>query len=388
MTVPLAVRGRRAGALISLGLTLALAASLGTPAATAAEDPADPAATATPPAPPTATSESESESEAELEAEPEPTPPPKPQPPKPTKPRKPKVSVSLTTKYTLPAVRAASSSRARSTFVLQRHNGKRWITLRVRKSNAKGVYTFAKVPFSTLRVTVRPRTGYTFARSRNVNSRAKWHTGYPSLGIKNASVSVTPLGQGPITIGDHRRDRAWSTIKVPIVITADRLRRGSAADKKGALRYSDNAAANRVYQSLGGNRRTDVTRHLRKYGDKRTSVHGSGAGLTQWGVSHQSKYASRIACSRVAKPARVHMKKAQTSHRFGMLGTKLAKRTSQKVGYGGSVVRQLAIVKLSDGRAYGVSILADGGFRSARAKVDRIARWVANRLEYLPARRC
>ena len=314
-----------------------------------------------------------------------PTPPPKPKP----KPKKQTVSVKVGTARTLPTIRAVSNSKKRTTFVLQRYNGKRWVSVRTRKSSAKGVLTFKhQILFSKYRVKAKSKSGWTAATSKTANTRTKWRAGYSSLGIKNASVAVTPLGGRSFTVGDHRNDHAWSTIKVPVVVLADARGRGSRADKERALRFSDNAANRRVYNAIGSDRRAALNRHLRKYGDRRTKVSGSGPGLTKWHVTHQSVYASKIACPRVARSARIHMKNAQPSHRFGLLQTKLRARTSQKVGYGGSEVRQLAIVKLRDGRTYGVSILGDGGFRPARDKVDRIARWLANRLEYVPARKC
>lgn len=319
-------------------------------------------------------------------ASPSPTPTP---PPAPTVKQQ-AVTVSLTTRSTLPAVSVRSRSGKRTVFVLQRHDGRRWVSLRTRTSDANGRLVFArKVPFSTLRVHAKASPGWTAATSTKVDSRTTWSAGYSSLRIKNASVAVTPLGSGrTLTVGDHRRDFAWSTIKVPIVVAADSRRTGSRADKAAALRYSDNAAARRVYDSLGPSRRSILNRHLRKNGDPRTRTSAVAPGLTYWHVAHQSRYASHIACSAKARPARIEMKKARPSYPFGLLQTKLRSRTIQKIGYGGTEVRQLAIVTLSDGRRYGVSILADGGFTPARSKVDRIARWVANRLDHVPARRC
>ena len=317
---------------------------------------------------------------------PTPTPPPAPTPTV----RQQAVTVSLTTRSSLPAVSVRSRSGKRTVFVLQRHDGRRWISLRTRTSDASGRIVFArKVPFSTLRVRAKASPGWTDATSRKINSRTTWSVGYSSLRIKNASVAVTPLGSGQtMTVGDHRRDFAWSTIKVPVVVAADSRRTGSRADKSAALRYSNNGAARRVYDSLGPSRRSILNRHLRAHGDGRTRTSAVAPGLTYWHVAHQSRYASRIACAPKARPARIEMKKARPSYPFGLLQTKLKSRTIQKIGYGGKEVRQLAIVTLSDGRKYGVSILADGGFGPARAKVDRIARWVANRLDHLPARRC
>ena len=315
-----------------------------------------------------------------------PTPPPTTTP----VPRKQTVKVTLTTRSSMPAVSVRSRSGRRTVFVLQRHDGRRWVDVRTHTSDTRGRTLFTKqVPFSTLRVRARASRGWSAASSATIDSRKVWSAGYRSLRIKSASVAVTPLGGGrTFTVGDHRRDYAWSTIKVPIVVAADARRTGSAADKSAALRYSNNDAARRVYASLGPSRRSILNRHLRAHGDASTRTSAVAPGLTSWHVSDQARYASRIACGSKARSARAHMKQARPSYPFGLLQTRLRSRTIQKIGYGGSEVRQLAIVTLRDGRRYGVSILGDGGFGPARDKVDRIARWVAPRLERLPARRC
>lgn len=319
---------------------------------------------------------------------PSPTPTPTP-PPKPAVEQQGLV-VSLTTHATLPAVTVRSRSGRRTVFVLQRHDGRRWVTVQTQTSSATGRAFFTrKVPFATLRVLAKASPGWTTATSKQINSRAVWSAGYSALGIRKGSVAVTPLGSAQtLTVGDHRRDFAWSTIKVPIVVAADARRAGSRADKAAALRFSDNAAARRVYAALGSHRRAILNLHLRNHGDAFTRTSAVAPGLTSWHVVHQSRYASRIACTPNARQARIEMKKARPSYPFGLLQTPLRSRTIQKIGYGGTEVRQLAIVTLADGRRYGVSILADGGFRPARAKVDKIARWVAKRLDHVPASRC
>ena len=299
-----------------------------------------------------------------------------------------KVSASISMSKNLVNVRAQTSAKKVTNFTLQRLNGKKWVNVKKVRSDSKGAYVFKKAPFSKLRIQASEVKGFKKATSNTVNASSKWNAGYSSLKIKGASVSITPLGGKTYTIGDHRNDIALSTLKVPIVVAADAHKSGRSSDKSAAIKVSDNNAAQRVYVSMGGDRRSDLYRHLAKYGDKSTSIHPTNWGYTKWHVSNQSKYASKLGCAKIAQPTLKLMRNVTPAHQFGMDQTRLKKQTAQKVGFGGTIVRQLAVVKTSDGRVYGVSILANGGFSSGKSKVNKIANWTANRLEALPAQKC
>lgn len=299
------------------------------------------------------------------------------------------VAVRAVVRRTLVDLQVQVSSRTSTTVVLERRAGGTWRPERWATSSATGRHVFTGVPFSrALRVQAFATRGHEASRSRTVSTVRSWSAGYADLRVRGASMAVTPLGGRTYVVGDRRTGIALSTLKVPVVVANDVRGTGRRLDKRIAIRSSDNPAADRLFAALGEDRRSVMRRHLRRYGDDRTVVHPRQPGLTRWGVGPQSVYASNLACSPAARPVLAHMRRVVEVHRFGLDRTRLATRTAQKVGIGDDVVRQLAVVRTSDGRVYGVSILATGGQRAATAKVDRIARWVANRLTALPARTC
>lgn len=114
---------------------------------------------------------------------------------------------------------------------------------------------------------------------------------------RGARISMSWWDDTVRSAGSLTAARAWSTIKVPLVLAATS---GSAADKRAAIRASDNDAAERLWASLGSNdvhRAGRLTQELRRGGDQRTMVPTtrlqapwSVFGQTPWETDDQLRY--------------------------------------------------------------------------------------------------
>ena len=116
-----------------------------------------------------------------------------------------------------------------------------------------------------------------------------------------AGASVTIFdGVRSYSIGDNQVGPAWSTSKVPLTQVA--LARGvaSQADVRAAITASDNQAAERVWESLGGGEAAAaaVSNHIGVPVPAFPPRAGFSAfGQTQWGLSDQAAYAFNLPCS-------------------------------------------------------------------------------------------
>ena len=208
-------------------------------------------------------------------------------------------------------------------------------------------------------------------------------------------VTYGPPGRGKVTrMGDLAGGSAWSTMKVPIALGV--LDRGASPRQRSeverALTASDNAAADRLFESLGGaGATTDV---LRQAGDATTQVSSVGRygfspyGQTDWTLEAQHRFMAALAAGCVGKPAsRKTVLDAMgrvRSDRWGLGSAGAPARWKGGWGPGTDgkyLVRQMGIVET--GRGPMVVTLAavpsDGTFESGQALATELAQWlVAN----------
>ncbi|SDS45601.1 hypothetical protein SAMN04488543_1764 [Friedmanniella luteola] len=222
-----------------------------------------------------------------------------------------------------------------------------------------------------------------------------------------AGVVVFAVGAGARTrplleVGDLRTGVAWSTAKVPVTVAA--LQRSSSARTKAraraAITRSDNAAAEQLWRGLGrpttAARRTQAV--VRAAGDRRTRVQHrrvragfTAFGQTRWALEDQARFAAGLSCRKEARATLALMRKVVPAQSWG-LGT--LDEVAFKGGWGpvgrGYLVRQLAVVTLSDGRQVGVAIAvhAGSGFDRGTRDLTRITRWLEPRLDRLDGGRC
>jgi beta-lactamase class A len=231
----------------------------------------------------------------------------------------------------------------------------------------------------------------------------------------SVGVAIAPLGDGPLkSLGKLRRGAAWSTMKVPVVVTLIRDRDGldglssqERAWARAALTRSDNDAAKSLFAALerarGGlaGASDELESTLRAAGDKRTQINTkpnpngfTTFGQTSWTAGESARFYRQLArgCL-MERDANKYvlglMRQVVADQRWGMgrarlNGAPVALKGGWGPGPGGAyLVRQSAVVG-SGHRGYVISILAradDGSFGSGIRLVDRVADWAAGAVE-------
>jgi hypothetical protein len=221
-----------------------------------------------------------------------------------------------------------------------------------------------------------------------------------SLGGRNG-VAVSNLGRGQAVteFGSLRSGVAWSTIKPAIAIaTYDRAHgspnAGTQALIRRAITESDNAAAQSLWDHLGGGTRAAglVQRVLSAAGDTQTTVHStvsrpgySAFGQTSWSLRNQLDFMAGVTCLPHGLPVLGLMSQIVPSQQWG-LGSSGA-RAVYKGGWGPSrsgpyLVRQMGILSFGSHQV-AVTIATvprDGSFNSGTANLTKIARWLRSHL--------
>ena len=90
----------------------------------------------------------------------------------------------------------------------------------------------------------------------------------PAVGTAHGALAGGAIGSG----GQLRAARAWSTMKLPVVVAAIDAGRADPDDVEAAITRSDNDAALRLWQALGDDRAERVEAVLRRAGDAETIV--------------------------------------------------------------------------------------------------------------------
>ncbi len=226
-------------------------------------------------------------------------------------------------------------------------------------------------------------------------------------------MALAPLGHDPIqTFGSLQIGHAWSTMKVPVLVTVlrdlesegqelDPARRQDAA---AAIQRSDNATAAALFASLeeihGGPSGASMALQqvLRLGGDEdvvvNTAPNPDGFttwGQTEWSAAGQVAFYSSLARGRLLSPANTSyvmslMSNVVTDQRWGAGAVDFPGPVAFKGGWGpepapegGYLVRQSAIVG-SGIHGYVFSMLAqpgDGSFPTGTTFLSQIAHWVA-----------
>ncbi len=224
-------------------------------------------------------------------------------------------------------------------------------------------------------------------------------------------LAVAPVGQttdpADVTrLGPLQSDVAWSTAKVPLAIgalrhkTADR----DSSDVRASITASDNAAAQRLWDGLGGGRTagTAVDSVLRALGDTRTMTNTrrsrppyTAFGQTVWTATDQSRVVAALACSSDPSARVVYrlMGQVEAGQSWG-LGRRAGSHF--KGGWGPDragryLVRQMGVLSVNGSPILGVSILAkpaDGSFAAGIIQVDAVAAWLSKHLHAFPTGHC
>lgn len=227
-------------------------------------------------------------------------------------------------------------------------------------------------------------------------------------------IAVGSLEGGPIsTFGTLQTGHAWSTMKVPVLVTLliSNAERGTSLDAVTrthaalAVEASDNAAAASLFSELerrlgglaGASAAVQLT--LRRAGDAETAINTApnASGFTTWGQSEWSATGAAIfyralAQGRLLSPADTRfvlslMSGVVPDQRWGAGSAGFEAPVALKGGWGpesdgGHLVRQTAIVG-GGGRGHVMSMLArpaSGSYASGAEMLTSMAVWVAETL--------
>lgn len=189
--------------------------------------------------------------------------------------------------------------------------------------------------------------------------------------------------------GSLEDDTAWSTIKVPLALAAYRQDESFQASIDASLTVSDNASAQRLWDSLGGGEQAAaaVEAVLREAGDL-TAVQPhvtregfTAFGQTAWAPQDQAKFAAALPQLEGAEAVLGPMGRVAPSQSYGLGQLPDA---AFKGGWGPDpsgryLTRQFGVVG-DHGVAVAV-IPADGTYESGQRILDRIVQDVLNSVE-------
>ncbi|AXK88340.1 hypothetical protein IU454_27220 [Nocardia farcinica] len=218
-----------------------------------------------------------------------------------------------------------------------------------------------------------------------------------------AGLAVMPVGgERMVTFGDWTSGPAWSTMKIPLVIAAERADAGASTyAMSAAVTASDNAAADTLWQGLGGGKQAAeaVEAVLREAGDSTTAVpptrvraEHSAFGQAEWSLAEQVRFASRLPCLSGADTVLNLMAQIVPSHRWG-LGT--VGGAEFKGGWGPDtsgdyLVRQFGIIDGPGGRI-AVALAAQpesGAFSDGMTALNAMAALITDHLDELAGGSC
>ncbi|WP_231914573.1 serine hydrolase [Corynebacterium renale] len=194
-------------------------------------------------------------------------------------------------------------------------------------------------------------------------------------------------GTTPRIGGNDQALPAWSTIKVPIAIAALHADPGLAGTAAAAIRTSDNAAAQTLWDTVG----PDAVNSVLASGGSETIVNTepirpefSTFGQTAWTVSDQAQFAYRLPEFAAASPVLEYMGSVDPSQSYGLgqLPGAYFKGGWGPDLSGNYLVRQFGFVEIV-GHRVGVAIAAsagDGTYATGQQMLSALVRDVASLL--------
>ncbi|WP_124711198.1 hypothetical protein [Gordonia insulae] len=222
-------------------------------------------------------------------------------------------------------------------------------------------------------------------------------------------LAIVPIGSDQaMSMGTLKTGRAWSTLKVPVSLAAQRKNGPAVAMKEDkAIKFSDNDAAGDLWGSLGGGRSSvdAVTEVLREGHDARTQVTSeaddppSYPGYTPWALADQARFGAHLPCLPGSEHVIRLMSSVAANQQWGVAKTGRSQGavTAVKGGWGpatsksaGYLVRQLGVITTTRGQV-AVSMAAvprSGSFSDGTKMLNRMGDWLGRNLVQLPMGRC
>ncbi|MFT4125905.1 MAG: hypothetical protein QM662_06705 [Gordonia sp. (in: high G+C Gram-positive bacteria)] len=238
----------------------------------------------------------------------------------------------------------------------------------------------------------------------NASLRAGFERAVAGTGLR-VGLAAAPVGgdSAPtIQFGDTAPGVAWSTIKVPVAIAAER-ENGPSGDESNAIINSDNAAAESLWASLGTDAEASrkVMAVLREGGNPDTLVPSEQLragftvfGQTQWALPAAATFAGHLPCMPGTEHVIELMGQVAGNQQWGAEIMRAPRSTAVKGGWGPSpdgsyLVRQLGLITYRDGRQTAVAMSATGGSMSdGIAALNVVGNWLNRNIGALPRGRC
>lgn len=249
---------------------------------------------------------------------------------------------------------------------------------------------------STSASTSRPRTS-TDLDGRLVSDLEAVAAGHPRARV---SVALSPVGGDarPQVVGDEVDLVAWSTIKVPLSLAVIDSGQSHPNDLTAALTVSDNAAADRLWTSLGTGSEASgaVQAILRRGGDRSTRVPSevtspghSPFGQAIWRLSDQTTFTAKLPCLSGSSDVTTAMGQVSADQRWGLGQIEGARF---KGGWGGTpdgyVVRQLGLLPGTKGETAATVQVRAGSHAEGTGIADELAAVLQEHGADLPAGSC
>ncbi|WP_245568728.1 hypothetical protein [Nocardia concava] len=215
-------------------------------------------------------------------------------------------------------------------------------------------------------------------------------------------LAVLPVGGDKVVaLGDWTSGPGWSSMKVPLTLAALRKNPGNQVAAINAIEYSDNAAADTLWQSLGSPEVAAQTVQdvLREGGDTQTTVPAtrtrseySAFGQADWSLANQLKFTAKLPCLPQSEVVTSLMGKISSSQRWGLgnLDGAVFKGGWGPDTSGNYLVRQLGLIPV-DGGQIAIVIATQpnsGSFDDGTAILTKIANLINEHLEELKGGTC
>ncbi|MTJ61861.1 hypothetical protein KP696_24555 [Nocardia seriolae] len=218
----------------------------------------------------------------------------------------------------------------------------------------------------------------------------------PTLPGKTGLALLPVGGDKAVALGDWTTGPGWSSMKVPLTLAALRKNPGNQGAAVNAIEYSDNTAADTLWQSLGTPEvaAQAVQDVLREGGDTDTTVPAartrpeySAFGQADWSLANQLEFTAKLPCLPQSDVVTSLMGKISSTQRWG-LGT--LDGAVFKGGWGPDpsgnyLVRQLGLIPV-DGGQIAIVIATQpnsGSFDDGTAILTKISTLIAKHLDEL-----
>ena len=214
-------------------------------------------------------------------------------------------------------------------------------------------------------------------------------------------IAVAGLGSNqPVSrAGSLRTGVAWSTAKVPVAMAVIASGRASPqqANLTQAITASDNAAAERLWTSLGSgaNAAAAATEQLRAAGDDQTQIQAqrlrsgyTAFGQTAWALDDQARFMAGLTCAKAGADVLSLMNQVVAGQRWGLGST--GRPAQFKAGWGpgispgsgdGWLDRQMGVMTI-DGKPIAVAMATSASDHATGTQnLTAIAKWVATHVD-------